>query len=79
MKNPCDECLIDVICVKPCFKLREYLSHLINLDPEMAVTPYRLRRIYNLASSNPEYFRFYSVLFMIYHKIRVEKQNEISM
>lgn len=78
MKFPCENCIVDVMCINPCSDLRIYLSKVTRIDTDNTNTSARLKRLHNIAVSNPEYFRHYANLYMNYRH-KGGKKNEISM
>lgn len=77
MKFPCENCVVDPMCINPCSDLRVYLSKTTHVDTDNNNVLARLKRIHNIAISNPEYFRHYSNLYLKYKEEK--RKNEISM
>ena len=75
MEFPCENCIVDPMCINPCFDLRIYLSKISSIDLDYTITSARLRRVYNLTTSSSEYFRHYSILYLKY--IKKKRENEI--
>jgi len=78
MGLPCDNCIIDPICIDACPDFKDYISKSIISDflSIYRYTPARTKRIYNLTRNNVEYFIYYSGLLKIKDK---ENKNAVSM
>lgn len=63
MKYPCENCLVDPICVITCLEFRIYLKNITEYDKKYTNSPSRFRRLFCLTYEGPEYFENYLELY----------------